>query len=52
MGDFEILIHSNLYEEKDNQRVPPMVKKDYIERVEIVQCDDGWPGYEETVVEL
>lgn len=29
-----------------------MVKKDYTERVEIVPCDDGWPGYEETVVEF
>jgi hypothetical protein len=48
----KILIHLNLYEEKGNQRAPPMVKKNYTERVEIVPCDDGWPGYEETVVEF
>ena len=29
-----------------------MPKEEYTERVEIVPCDDGWPGYEETMVEL
>ncbi|MCP4340650.1 MAG: hypothetical protein GY799_17640 [Desulfobulbaceae bacterium] len=48
----KILIHLNLYEEKGNQRAPPMAKKDYTKRVEIVPCDDGWPGYEEMVVEF
>lgn len=50
--NFLSLTHLNLYEEKRNQRAPPMVKKDYTERVEIVPCDDGWPAYEETVVEF
>jgi hypothetical protein len=48
----KILTHLNLYEERGNQRAPPMTKKDYTERVEIVPCDDGWPGYEETLVEF
>ncbi len=29
-----------------------MSKEEYTERVEIVPCDDGWPGYEETMAEL
>jgi hypothetical protein len=48
----KILIYLNMNEEKGNQRAPPMTKKDYTERVEIVPCDDSWPGYEETVVKF
>ena len=29
-----------------------MSKEEYTERVEIVPCDDDWPGYEETMAEL
>jgi len=37
---------------KGNQRVPPMPKEDYTERVEVVPYDDGWPGFEEKVLEV
>jgi hypothetical protein len=42
----------NLHDEKKKERAPPMLKEDYTERVKIVSCDDGWTGYEETVVEF
>jgi len=29
-----------------------MSKEEYTERVEIVPCDDGWPGFEEKVLEV
>jgi hypothetical protein len=48
----KILSHLNLYEEDSNQRAPPTPEKGYIERVQIVPYDDGWPGYEETEVEF
>ena len=42
----------NLYEEKASQRAPPMAKKDYTERVEVVPYNVGWPGSEEKVLEV
>ncbi len=47
----KILTHLNLYEEKGNQRAPPMLEMNYTERVELVPCDDGWPEYEEAFFE-
>jgi len=29
-----------------------MPKEDYTERVEVVPYDDGWPGFEEKVLEV
>lgn len=52
MRDFEILTHLNLYEEKGNQRAPPIPKEDYTERVEVVPYDDGWPDFKEKVLEV
>ncbi len=48
----KILTHLNLYDERSNQRAPPMSKIDYTERVKIVPYNDGWPEYEEAVFEL
>lgn len=47
----KILTHLNLYEEKGNQRAPPMLEMNYTERVELVPCDNGWPEYEEAFFE-
>lgn len=41
----KILTHLNPYEEQGNQRAPAMPKEVYIERVEVVPYDDGWPGF-------
>ena len=48
----KILTHLNLYDERRNQRAPPMPDIDYTERLEIVPYDDGWPEYEEAVFEF
>jgi hypothetical protein len=48
----KILTHLNLYDERRNQRAPPMPDIDYPERIEIVPYDDGWPEYEEAVFEF
>lgn len=48
----KILTHLKIFEEKKNQRAPPMAKIDYTERVEIVPYDDGWPEYEEAIFDL
>jgi hypothetical protein len=48
----KILTHLNLYEERGNQRAPPMPKIDDNERVEMVPYDDGWPEYEEQVFDF
>jgi hypothetical protein len=43
----KILKHLNEYNERMNQRVPPAALPEYIERVEIISYDDGWPDYED-----
>jgi hypothetical protein len=48
----KILTHLNLYDERRNQRAPPMPDIDYPERIEIVPYDDGRPEYEEAVFEF
>jgi len=48
----KILTHLKIFEEKKNQRAPPMVQIDYTERVKIVPYDDGWPEYEEAVFDI
>ena len=45
----KILVHLKIYEEK-RQRAPP-TKKTALKEVEMAPYDDGWPGYEEPVVE-
>jgi hypothetical protein len=47
----EILTHLNIYKEKKNQRAPPTVEPEYAEPV-VVPFDDGWPEYEEAVIEF
>ena len=47
----KIPVHVGLYQVQEKKRAPPMIPKDYTERVEIVPCDDDWPGYEERVAE-
>jgi hypothetical protein len=47
----KLLTHLNLYEEKANQRAPPMSEMKYIEPVELVPCEDERPEYEEAVFE-
>ena len=48
----KILTVLNFYEEKGNQQAPPMPKEDYTERVEVVPYGDGWPGFEEKVLDV
>ena len=48
----KILTHLNLYEERGNQRAPPMPKVDNIKRVKIVPYDDGWPECDEPVFDF
>ncbi len=43
---------SEVYEEKKNQRAPPAAIPEYIERVEIIPFDDGWPEYEDPVYDF
>jgi hypothetical protein len=45
----KILTHLNIFEEKENQRAPPWAAPEYPEPSEVVQYDDGWPGYDERV---
>jgi len=44
----KILTHLHLYDERKNQRAPPIPEPEYTEP-EIVPFDDGWPEYEEAV---
>lgn len=48
----KILTHLNVYEEEKNQRAPPTVAPNYTELIDIVPYDDGWPEYEEPVLEF
>ena len=48
----KILTHLNEYKERKNQRAPPTAIPEYIERVEIIPYDDGWPDYEDSVYEM
>lgn len=48
----KILKHLEMYDEGSNQRAPPIAQIDYAERVKIVPYDDGWPEYEEAVIEF
>ncbi len=48
----KILTRLNLYEEQGNQRAPPMPKEEYTERVDVIPYDDGWPGFEEKVLDV
>jgi hypothetical protein len=47
----KILTHLNIFEEKKNQRAPPIVIPEYTEP-EIVFYDDGWPEYDEAVIDF
>jgi hypothetical protein len=47
----KILTHLNLYEERSNQRAPPVAPQ-YIGPTEIVPHHDGWSGYEEPVFDF
>jgi len=46
----KILTHIGVYEEK-KQRAPPVAPPEYAEPIDIVPCDDGWPGYDEPVLD-
>ena len=48
----KILTHLELYDERKNQRAPPMPQMEYTERVKIVPYDDGWPEHEEVVFDF
>ena len=49
----KILIHLSVYEERKNQRTPPQINKENTKpAVEIVPYDDGWPEYEEAVLDF
>ncbi len=48
----KILTHLNIFDEKKNQRAPPVAAVEHIESVVIVPFDDGWPEYEEAVNEF
>ncbi len=48
----KILTHLKLYDERKNQRAPPMPQMEYTERVKIVPYDDGWPEHEEVVFDF
>ncbi len=39
----KVLTHLKMYDERNNQKAPPMPKMVYTERVKIVPFDDGWP---------
>jgi hypothetical protein len=47
----KILTHLNIFEEKKNQRAPPIAIPEYTEP-EIVPYDDGWPEYDEAVFDF
>jgi len=47
-----ILTHLNDYKERMNQRVPPAALPEYIERVEMISYDDGWPDCEDQDYEM
>ena len=47
-----MLKHLSEYKERMNQRVPPAALPEYIERVEIIFYDDGWPDYEDLDYEM
>ncbi|MCP3891739.1 MAG: hypothetical protein GY702_23150 [Desulfobulbaceae bacterium] len=47
----KILTHLNIFEEKKNQRAPPIVAPEYSEP-EIIPYDDGWPEYDELVFDI
>lgn len=47
----KILVHLGVYEEKKNQRAPLPAPPEYIMPIEIVH-DDGWPGYDEQVLDF
>jgi len=48
----KILTHLNIFEEKKNQRAPPLLEKNNSERVKIVPFEDCWPVYEELLYEF
>ncbi len=49
----KILTHLNVYEERKNQGAPPQIIKEYTKAiVEIVPYDDGWPKYDELVIDF
>ncbi len=43
----KILTHLNMYEDRENQRAPPVPTQKYDERVKIVSYVNDWPGYDE-----
>jgi len=47
----KILVHLNLYSEPKQERAPPKPKPEKIIR-EYALYDDGWPGYEEPIVDV
>ncbi len=50
----KILTHLDLYEGgTPGQRAPPtLIKEKYIDQIEHVPYDDGWPGHEEPSREI
>jgi hypothetical protein len=53
----KILTHLGEYDEKKSQevprqRAPPVATPAYVEPIEIVAYDDGWPGYDEPVFKI
>ncbi|MCP3888169.1 MAG: hypothetical protein GY702_04755 [Desulfobulbaceae bacterium] len=47
----KILTHLDLYDERKNQRAPPVIVEEYTESVEIIPFDDGWLEYNESFIE-
>ncbi len=48
----KILTRLNIFDEKKNQRAPPVAAVEHTESVAIVPFGDGWPEYEEAVNEF
>lgn len=49
MRDFEILTHLGVYQERQNERAPLLLRIDYTERVTIEHNEDSWPESDEQV---
>ncbi len=48
----KILFHFKLYLKPTKQRTPPVPSLCFSESVRYESYDDGWPGYEESVVDV
>ncbi len=47
----KILFHLKLYLKPTKQRIPPVPSRRFSESVRYLSYDNGWPGYEESVVD-